>query len=161
MTTYQHFEQTSNPILSCIQWFEKAVPHPTAKNLTVQIGVHFEEVAEFAEALAPHLSPFCQAEAEDLQKALHNFAQKLKTAPVVDYVDDAFAREPKALDAVVDQLVTGLGIAYMAGWKALPAFVEVNRSNWSKFVDGEPVFNPNGKIAKGENYTPPNLSLYL
>lgn len=36
-------------------------------------------------------------------------------------------------------------------------FEEVDRSNWSKFVDGKPVFNEQGKIAKPESYSPPNL----
>lgn len=148
-------------MLSCIQWFQKAVPEPTAKNLTVQVGVHLEEVAEFIEALLPHLSPACNLQAGDAYQALTKLSKLLKTAPVADYIDDTFCREPAALDAVVDQMVTNTGIAYMAGWNILGAFNEVNRSNWSKFVDGKPVFNVNGKIVKGENYTPPHLTPYL
>ena len=37
------------------------------------------------------------------------------------------------------------------------AVEEINRSNWSKFVDGKPVFKPNGKVGKGPNYFEPNL----
>ena len=159
MTTYPN--STSNPVQSSLDWFKKAVPEPSTKNLTVQVGVHLEEVAEFLEALLPHLSPVCKLQAEDAYQGLTKLSKLLKTAPVTDYIDDTFYREPAALDAVVDQMVTGTGIAYMAGWNILGAFNEVNRSNWSKFVDGKPVFNVNGKIAKGENYTPPNLSPYL
>ena len=28
----------------------------------------------------------------------------------------------------------------------------VNKSNWSKFVNGKPIFDENGKIAKGPDY---------
>lgn len=34
------------------------------------------------------------------------------------------------------------------------ALAEVNRSNYSKFEDGEPVFNENMKVMKGKDYTP-------
>jgi len=32
---------------------------------------------------------------------------------------------------------------------------------WSKFIDGHPVFDANGKIAKGKDYTPPNLDSFV
>jgi drug/metabolite transporter (DMT)-like permease len=55
--------------------------------------------------------------------------------------------------------VTGIGSAYCAGMKAADACERVNTSNWSKFdVDGNPIFNENGKISKGPNYTPPDLT---
>ena len=61
------------------------------------------------------------------------------------------------LDALCDQIVTAVGVAYMLGMDIQGALNEVNRSNWSKFVDGKAVFNEQGKIAKSENYTPPQL----
>jgi hypothetical protein len=42
--------------------------------------------------------------------------------------------------------------------KTAEAVTAVNRSNYSKFdKNGYPIFNENGKIAKGPDYTPPNL----
>ena len=41
------------------------------------------------------------------------------------------------------------------------ALAEVNRSNWSKFVDGAPVFDANGKIAKPATYSKPNLEQFV
>lgn len=45
--------------------------------------------------------------------------------------------------------------------ESVSSFEEVNRSNWSKFVDGKPVFDENGKIKKGDGYTPPDLSKFV
>lgn len=37
------------------------------------------------------------------------------------------------------------------------ALAEVNRSNWTKFVNGKPVINEQGKITKGSHYRKSNL----
>ena len=65
------------------------------------------------------------------------------------------------LDALADGIVTATGMAHMAGMDIVGALGEVNRSNWSKFEDGKPVFNENGKIAKGKDYSKPELKPYL
>ena len=66
------------------------------------------------------------------------------------------------LDALCDQIVTAVGVAYMMGMDIEGALAEVNRSNWSKFKGSVvPVFNEHGKIVKGEDYTPPELSDYI
>lgn len=62
------------------------------------------------------------------------------------------------LDDIVDEIVTRVGLAHMMGFDLLGALAEVNRSNFSKFEDGKPVFDENGKITKGKHYTPPNLT---
>jgi hypothetical protein len=41
------------------------------------------------------------------------------------------------------------------------ALKEVDDSNWSKFEDGKPVFDANGKIKKGRHYQAPQLEKYL
>lgn len=38
-------------IANIVQWFEKAVPSPSPKNQTVQIGCHFEEVLEMVQSM--------------------------------------------------------------------------------------------------------------
>ena len=42
------------------------------------------------------------------------------------------------LDAICDQIVTAVGVAYMMGMDIEGALAEVNRSNWSKFKGGLP-----------------------
>ena len=38
---------------------------------------------------------------------------------------------------------------------------EVNDSNFSKFEDGQPIFDANRKIIKGSGYRKPNLEPFL
>lgn len=49
----------------------------------------------------------------------------------------------------------------MMGFDMVGALKEVNASNYSKFENGKPVFNEQGKIAKGKDYFKPNLTTYL
>ena len=45
------------------------------------------------------------------------------------------------------------------GWDLDEALNRVHRSNMSKLgEDGEPVYREDGKVLKGPNYQPPNLS---
>ena len=129
------------------KWFELAVPNPTEDNKRSQVGCHLEEVAEMAEAFG----------LEELQKYTHlwgdNFKENLVPLPE--------ANRKALLDALCDQIVTAVGVGHMYGMDIIGALNEVNSSNFSKFVDGKPVFKPNGKIAKGKNFVEPNLEPYL
>ena len=131
-------------------WFELAVPAPTDKNRAVQIGVHFEEVGEMAEALND----------KDLAEILKSVATDYKELGTLKdlFGDDHEIDRKGLLDALCDQIVTAVGVAHMFGMNIEGAMEEVNRSNFSKFVEGKPVFNEHGKIIKGPNYTPPDLT---
>lgn len=65
------------------------------------------------------------------------------------------------LDSLADQIVTATGVGTLLGMNVPGALAEVNRSNYSKFEDGEPVFNENMKVMKGKDYTPPDLTPYI
>ena len=56
---------------------------------------------------------------------------------------------------------TGIGLAYTIGADVDGGIDEVNSSNESKYVDGQPLWDANGKIAKGPNYRRANLLPYL
>lgn len=140
-------------IKSIETWFKQAVPAPDNKTLGVQLGCHFEEVAEMLTALKLSDSEL-QSAAID---ALERLADALKfgqcAVASVDNID--------LLDSICDQQVTGTGVGYMLGMNVAGALTEVNRSNYSKFENGQPVFNENGKIAKGKDYAPPDLTPFL
>lgn len=140
----------TNYISDTKSWFELAVPTPTDKNRAVQIGVHFEEVSEMAEALND----------KDLAEILKSVATDYKEGgTLVDLFGGDHEIDRKGLlDALCDQIVTAVGVAHMFGMNIENAMVEVNRSNFSKFVNGKPVFNEHGKIIKGPDYTPPDLT---
>lgn len=141
-------------IHSIKEWFKAAKPEPTVKDAWVQIGCHYEEVAEMADALWD----------EEVLESAENTANDYKDTEdcFIYFLEDlSESQRIQLLDALCDQIVTAVGVAYMMGMDIEGALAEVNRSNWSKFEGGVPVFNEQGKIAKGAEYTPPELSDYI
>ncbi len=130
-------------------WFELAVPTPTDKSRAVQIGVHLEEVVEMRCAIFPH------AGTDTIHNLAEYFKKKCPGVPI-DSVDRI-----ELLDALCDQIATAVGVAHMFGMDIEGALAEVTRSNYSKFVDGKPVFDANGKIAKPPSYSKPNLEQFV
>lgn len=59
---------------------------------------------------------------------------------------------------IADALYVLYGTADSFGIDIDRVFTEVHRSNMSKLVDGKPLKREDGKVLKGPNYTPPNLS---
>jgi predicted HAD superfamily Cof-like phosphohydrolase len=151
----QTFENCT--LLDTKSWFNKARPHKTIGNFTVQLGVHFEEVGEMTAALGGQ-----NQETQDLldnaHAALNELANHLKANPGCVNVVDRL----EMLDGLCDQIVTGTGVAHTLDYDIVGAMTEVNRSNFSKFgEDGEPIYNEQGKIMKGPNYSKAELSAYL
>ncbi len=141
-----------------VNWFKAAVPEPTDKNFQVQLGVHFEEVAEMLDNPIFHNCP----EAGDALEAILVLAELLKKSEnQVVSIPHGQKQRIDLLDSIVDQIVTNVGVAHMAKMNVVSAYHEVSRSNWSKFLDDKPVFSATGKIAKGQYYTPPNLLPYI
>lgn len=124
------------------EWFDEAVPSPTDANKSVQIGCHFEEVAEMMTAMGIN--------SDQMELIATKYKKRLLDTPEID--------RKEVLDALCDQIVTAVGIAHMYGLNITDGIREVNRSNWSKFVNGKAVFDENGKIKKGPDYTPPDLT---
>ena len=65
-------------------------------------------------------------------------------------------------DALTDILYVTYGAGLSFGIDLDQCFAEVQRSNMSKLdAEGKPIFNENGKVMKGPNYSKPNLKQYL
>lgn len=146
-----------NTLAKTFNWFQRAVPTPTVKNFTTQLGVHLEEVAEGLDACHGTTQ-----EAESLLRqavnALENLGNHLKNNAGSVAVTDPV----EFLDSLCDQLVTATGTGYMLGNRVVEALDEVNRSNFSKFdEEGNPIFNENGKIIKGPSYSKPELESFV
>ena len=140
-------------IHSIKEWFKAAKPNPSTADVCVQIGCHYEEVFEMSATLN-----------DDVEYALAAtaIAYKMNRSGYLGAIEELSAdARVELLDALCDQIVTAVGVAYMMGMDIEGALTEVNRSNWSKFEGGVPVFNEQGKIAKGVEYTPPELSDYI
>lgn len=147
------FKPVSEPLADTLKWFELAVPEPTLKSQMVQIGCHFEEVAE-------------------MMAELGNRYESLEIDNLADYYKNSFTdsehieplsleKDIELLDSLCDQIVTALGVGYMFSFDMKKALAEVVRSNFSKFENGKPVFDDNGKIKKGASYTPPQLGEFI
>lgn len=136
------------------EWFKAAKPNPSTADVCVQIGCHYEEVAEMNAVLNYDVEYMLAATAQEYQMYYSGYLG----AALEELSADA---RVELLDALCDQIVTAVGVAYMMGMDIEGALAEVNRSNWSKFEGGVPVFNEHGKIAKCAEYTPPELSDYI
>lgn len=139
-------EQT---IKSILDWFKLAKPNPTNKDISTQVGCHFEEVSEMLDVLRCFRTGQYIADTSQVYKETEGIDIR------------SFIDKKEMLDALCDQIVTALGVGYMLGFDMQGALAEVNRSNWSKFENGKPVINENGKIMKGKDYTEPKLTPYL
>jgi len=65
-------------------------------------------------------------------------------------------------DALTDLLYVVYGAGHSFGIDLDKCFEEVQRSNMSKLgEDGKPIYNENGKVMKGPNYSKPNLKQFL
>ena len=148
-----------NTVSEIKTWFQKAVPAPSDKNRAVQLGCHFEEFGEMLLAMGLDGPGYSALAA--LASALKDAGKYAKSLQFL--TDEVFPGFDKTelLDALCDQIVTAIGVAHMFGLNIEGALAEVNRSNWSKFVNEAPVFDENGKIAKGPDYTPPDLTEFL
>ena len=141
------------------EWFRKAVPMPTSKNFSTQLGCHFEEVAEMLGELSA-TGPEALALMVKAQAALEELSAHLKSEEnaVILQLED---REGY-LDALCDQIVTLTGCAHMSDMDISGGLHEVNNSNFSKFDEnGEPIFNENMKVMKGPGYAKPDLAPFI
>lgn len=140
------------------RWLETAFPNPTEKDQATQIGVHLEEVAEFMEAIGSH-----KAATILVQDLSDNFKQSPNIYQDADGNAITLPEDFKIqmLDALCDQIVTATSVAHSMGFNIVGAIKEVNASNWSKFEDGKPLYDANGKVIKGKHYFKPNLKPFL
>ena len=138
-----------NELQRTLEWFQLAVPNPTDKNKSVQIGCWVEESCEVLEALGDDIYLDAMT---DLAGAYKSYDGVITLSP---------QQRLELLDGLCDVIVTAVGVAHMFDMDIIGAMSEVNRSNFSKFVDGKPVFNEQGKIAKPVTFSQPNLEQFV
>lgn len=147
-------EQTKDIFDSINNWFGIAKPNHTVEDACIQTGCHYEEVAEMALALGDDFESEEISKLADEYKGLgEGFVKTLEHLSDEDKVED--------LDSICDQMVTLIGRARFMSYDLKPALEEVNESNYSKFENGVPVFNEQGKIAKGGNFFRPDLTKFI
>ena len=146
----------ANVVLSILKWMHKARPTPTDTNRSTQLGVHFEEITEMADAmlLIPGLTDDVERDLIAFVSAGQSLSNALKKGVSgIDFSNIPEDIRIELLDSFCDQIVTALGSGFTQNMDMLGALAEVDQSNWSKFgEDGEPIFNEDKKVIKGPNY---------
>lgn len=140
----------ADSITDIANWFKAAKPEPTDKDICCQIGCHYEEVAEMDDALKASCGE------NERMAGLYKAADSEEVEHHINDIDHI-----ELLDALCDQIVTATGVAYMMGFDIEGALKEVIRSNNSKMVKGKFEFDDNGKIAKPESYSKPDLTPFV
>lgn len=134
------------------QWLSACGKVPSPEALSVQVGVHLEEMAEFVE----QLSLF--GEYAHLKHAVLTGLSSLATKYKKEGLLAVFENRAKALDALCDADVTGNGVAYLAGFNKLEADRRVLDANDRKFGPNGPIILEGGKIGKPDGWTAADLS---
>jgi hypothetical protein len=142
---------------SILDWFKKAVPNPAEKNVTTQIGCHFEEVGEMIATFSSN-DHVTDVSLKNAYQAIIGLANIIKERGKLSLKAGC---QEDLLDAMCDQAVTLIGSAYMLNFNYVGALEEVNASNWSKFTNGNPIFDKNRKIQKGPDYFKPVLERFV
>jgi hypothetical protein len=145
-----------NPLDDTAAWFKAAFPVPTPKMVRTQLGVHIEEVSEMLDSLRAR-DTFTQSLLNEAMIAMHNLAVQLKNTDG----DIEFISRVEFFDSLLDQMVTLMGVGHSQGLPMQKGLAEVNSSNASKFVDGQPLYDENYKIKKGPYYRRPDLEQFL
>lgn len=127
--------------IDCVKEFNKANGIKAPTRVFEKIHLQYKLVEE---------------EADELKTAFKNW-QSVSWGTKADRK----AREA-ILDAIADSIYVLIGLALKMDFDLDGAFREVHRSNMSKLgEDGKPIKRDDGKVLKGPNFTPPDLTPYL
>ncbi len=140
--------------ISTDEWFAVVLANdaPGTDRFPVQLGCHLEEVVEMLNEVYVADSDVNSA-LEEACIELTKAAEVLKSGQQEVAVDNPEAFE----DSLLDQLVTGTGLLKMRGADVAESVARVDVANFTKFVDGKPVYKDGGKIAKGLNFWNPEF----
>ena len=118
---------------------------------------------------------------KDVKVFMEKFGQMVRTEPQfpddktmqlrLDLIKEELSELEEAMktknlkevaDALTDILYVTYGAGYAYGIDLDQCFKEVQRANMSKLgEDGKPIYNDQGKVMKGPNYTKPDLSKFV
>ena len=139
--------------ISTDEWFAVVLENdaPGTDRFPVQLGCHLEEVVEMLVEL--ELEDELNQEVANAVASLTKVADALKSARV----EVGTKNEVAFNDSVLDQRVTGTGLLKMRGVDVAECVARVDVANFTKFVDGKPLYKEGGKIAKGPNFWNPEF----
>ena len=140
-------------LMTTDKWFAVVLENdaPGTDRFPIQLGCHLEEIVEMLVEL--ELEDELQQEVETAVASLTKVADALKTGQA----DVGTKNEVAFNDSVLDQRVTGTGLLKMQGVDVAETVARVDVANFTKFVDGKPLYKEGGKIAKGPNFWNPEF----
>lgn len=138
------------------EWQQIVRPNASEKHTSLALGIFLEEVGELLEeftqvTFAESNDPTLPSAASDLKKLASNLKAN---QTLVVLTKDCRKNTVKEL---ADVIVTAVGLGQVLKLEVPAACERVNLSNYSKFVDGKPIYDANGKATKGPNYKEANL----
>lgn len=140
-------------------WARLCLPQQTERQFHTQMGVWLEEIRETLDCVCARDAVTAQA-LMDVARALSTLGESLKGKEGMIYL--APEERGEFLDGLCDTQQVGQCVAwtlkmdydgYMRN-QVIPA-------NFSKFVDAKPIFDANGKVAKGPHTFKPNAHGYV
>lgn len=150
---------SDSDLIKTKEFFTKAYPNITSKNLHTQLGVHFEEIFEMIQTItgtnpqSAYLITIVGQANRAMSIYLKEHDKSIEVKP---------ENREEFLDGLCDQIVTATGVAHIFGMDIVGGFGEVNRSNLSKFDEnGDPILDSNLKVVKGPHYFKPNLKPFV
>lgn len=154
---------TGDIITDTEAWFIAAIPEPTKEDFSTQFSVFMEEFLETldnviitspSKGMAHHASKTLEKVKRDMAFVIDAIRSGRAGVEITDRIE--------FLDGLADTIVTAQASAHTADMNLPGALNEVNRSNFSKFVDGKPIFfEGTKKIGKGPQYTKPDLKGFI
>ena len=138
-------------------WLQAYGKEPSKENVSLQVGCMIEEFVEFLHTVKFDDNPEQQTAITMAAGLLDDVGNSLKKQGALLTINNKI----ECLDALCDIDVTLNGVSYFAGFDKNGADDEVMRSNESKFDNGKPVIMPGGKIGKGKDFRPPQLSKFI
>jgi len=134
-------------------WHALSRPSPSREDFNNQLGCHLEEVHKMLSSLGVASDTRREFVWVNLLESIKGASIMLKSGVMVAHAPDRNA----LLCSLANQIVSSVGVGYCVKLDVPSALEEVNRSNFSGFVDGRPIRDEDGKVTKGHNYIPPNL----
>ena len=120
---------------------------------------NFEDVRVFMKIYGQEIKSKAEFPEEKIVKLRYNLIKE-----ELDELEVAMKERnlEEIADALTDLLYVTYGAGHAYGINLDQCFSEVQRSNLSKLgEDGKPIFNEQGKVMKGPNYSKPNLKKFI
>lgn len=126
---------------------------PDAKTVKLRLALILEEFTELAEA--------CVGDTPAGERLLHALAASMEGVKALE-AEDLNVDVVEVADALTDINYVTYGAGHCFGVDLDACMQEVQRANMSKLgEDGKPIYNAQGKVMKGPNYTPPDIASVL